>query len=438
VERILVRFEGEGSGTGELSWGQKDIWDAIRRLRSSLGIGGLVPLTPGTTVDDVAAKLGLLMSRHQALRTRLRFGPGDRVRQAVSRAGEVALEVVEVAADDDPVQAGKALYTAYHDEEFDYEHEWPVRMAVLRHRGVLTHLVALVCHLATDGFGAHVLRADLSNMDSGWVPPVTAMQPLEQARWQRGPAGRRHNDVALRYWEGVLRAISARRFPDPKGWHEPRYLDVLFASPALHLSALKVAERTGVGSTSVLLAAFAVALARVTGINPVVAQTMVGNRFRPGLAEAVSPLCHAGLCVMDVDGVPFEKVVGRAWRAQLNACKHAYYDPDGMLDLVDRISTERGERIERECFFNDRRSRYRQEASADVDERDIHDARGRTTMRVVSPLDPECEPFFLHINDVPDAVDIRLSVDTQRLAPPDVEAFLYGMERVAVEAALAG
>jgi hypothetical protein len=378
--------------------------------------------------------LRFLMCRHQSLRTRLSFGPDGQPRQVVSGAGEVALEIVDVTDGGNPGVVADAVWARYYNREFDYSDEWPIRMAAVRHAGALTHLVALCCHLATDGIGADLLRTDMSNVDRMPVPPVTAMQPLDQARWQRSQAGKQQNDAALRYVEGLLRSISARRFHEPGEKREPRYREIAFSSPAAHLAALRIAERLGVSSSTVLLAAFALALARVTGINPVAAQVLVNNRFRPGLTESVSTMTHAGLCVIDVEGLTLDQAVGRAWGALLRAYKNAYYDPDQMLALVDRIGRERGVEIDRACFFNDRRA-YRPAEAPGAHE--VVAARRLTTLRWVPPRDVPSERFFFHINDVPDTVDVRLSVDAHHVPPADAEEFLRRMEAVVIDAALA-
>ncbi|MFL6143971.1 MAG: condensation domain-containing protein [Labedaea sp.] len=419
-----------------MSWGQREIWLAIGRLHSSLGVGGIVPLARHTTLADVEAMLRFLMCRHQSLRTRISFGADGQPHQVVSSAGEVPLEIVDVAEDADPQVVAGAVWNRYYSREFDYSGEWPIRMAAVRHRGALTHMVALCCHLATDGVGADLLRLDMSKVDTATMPPVTAMQPLDQARWQRSQAGRQQNHAALRYVEGMLRTISARRFPEPGEKREPRYREINFSSPAAHLAALRSAERLGVRSSTVLLAAFAMALAQVTGINPVAVQVLVNNRFRPGLTDSVSTLSHAGLCVIDIDGLSFEQAVPRAWRALLRAYKNAYYDPDQMLALVDRIGRERGVEIDRDCFFNDRRA-YRIEAPGPIDERDVRAARRLTTLRWVPPRDVPCERFFFHVNDVPDTIDVRLSMDAHHVPAADAEEFLLRMEALVIDAALA-
>ena len=96
---------------------------------------------------DVAAGLRFIMSRHQSLRTKLRFGPDGQTRQVVHACGEIALEVVD-AGDGDPAEVAAAVAAGYKARKFDYEHEWPLRMAVITHRGAATHVAEMICHLA--------------------------------------------------------------------------------------------------------------------------------------------------------------------------------------------------------------------------------------------------------------------------------------------------
>jgi hypothetical protein len=51
-------------------------------------------------------------------------------------------------------------------------------------------------------------------------------------------------------------------------------------------------------------------------------------------------------------------------------------------------------------------------------------------------VDPVSEPFSLRTNDVPDTVEIPVAVDTQRVSPGTIEAFLWAAEAATVQAAL--
>src|SRR5436853_55133 len=55
VDKILVAFEGEGSGVEELSWGQRGVWRTIVKDGHSSTLGGVVPLPAGSTVTHLVA-----------------------------------------------------------------------------------------------------------------------------------------------------------------------------------------------------------------------------------------------------------------------------------------------------------------------------------------------------------------------------------------------
>src|SRR5215472_7464121 len=107
AEWVVVPFEGEGAGVAELSWGQREIWSVMRSVGRSLYLGGARPLPAGRTADDVAGDLRFIMTRHQSLRTRLRFMADGTPRQVVADSGEVPLEIVD-AGDENPAKVAAA------------------------------------------------------------------------------------------------------------------------------------------------------------------------------------------------------------------------------------------------------------------------------------------------------------------------------------------
>jgi hypothetical protein len=440
TRRVTVPFAGEGSGEGPLTWGQRTIWHTIQQQRCSLGVGDASPLPEGTSLESVISAFSFLIGRHQSLRTRVGFDADGRATQVLSERGEVPLEIVDVDDDGDPAAVGAALRRRYHDTEFDYASEWPIRMAVIRHRGAFTHVVALYCHMAVDGSGVDALLGDLANLDfrtGRATAPVAASQPLELAGWQAGPAGRRQSQAAVRHWEQALRTVPARRFPESTDRDEPRFRYVYYNTPATHLAAQRIAARTGTGTSPVLLAAFAVALSRVTGYNPVAAQLIVSNRFRPGMTDFVGTISQTGLCVVDLAGATFDEAVRRAWRSSLNAYRNAYYNPFELDALLARISEERGEQVDVELIFNDRRTEVQREVAKPLPTAgEVRAALPRTTMRWAAQLERAGERFVFHVNDMPDTVDVWMCIDGHCLSRDDTEALLRGFEAVAVEAAL--
>jgi len=439
TSRIPVPFSGEGAGTGELTWGQQGIWLTMGKTGRTMNIGGAMALPAGTPLAEMVAVLRYLVSRHQALRTRLAFGPDGTPRQVVSASGEATLEVLDLAAGEDPDEVAEALRVRYESVPFDHPVEWPIRMGVVRRSGELTHLVVQYCHLSVDGFGIEAAVRDLSSMDKSTATttaPVAGHTPLELARRQQSPAGQRQSEKSLRYWEQLLRALPAQRFGESGDRREPRFWELVCRSRAMHLAMRLIADRTRSDPGHVLLAAYAVALARVTGRSPSVAQVLVNNRFRPGCAESVSHLTQPGLCVIDVADATFDEVVGRAWKAATGAYLHGYYDTYAHQALLARVARERGEELDISCFVNDRRG-----PAAITDEplptpEDVTAARALTTVHWGRRLPTYDGSFYLHVDPVPGAVELAVWADTHRLSPAEIEACGRELESVTVEAAL--
>lgn len=440
MRHLMVRFDGEGSGEAEMSWGQLEIWGAMQRQQTLMPLHVKAPLAPGTTLEEVADWLRYIVDRHQTMRTLLRFPAGETPRQVVYESGEMAVNLVE-AGTEDPAEVADQIFLVgdrYFNHEFDITRDWPVRLTVVLRDGVPTMTVFTVCHIVLDASGGLALVADLAERDAGRADrPVTALQPLEQARWQRSAPGRRHGDAVLRHWASALRRIPARRFPAPVDRGVPRYWRVRFASPATHLAVRVIRERTGMNSAQVVLALFLVALAQATGINPSAARVAVNNRFRPELADSVSLVNQYGLCVVDVADVTFDEALSRLGRSIFATLKNAYYDPLLLAELVERVGLERGEEVDVHCYYNDRRISQDSEPPGGAVPTA---AQLRAALPLSTVLHQEmtyaAERLFAAIEEAPDTFQLTLEADTHHLSREAMEACARAMESVAVAAAM--
>ncbi|HEY1570428.1 MAG TPA: condensation domain-containing protein [Pseudonocardiaceae bacterium] len=441
---VMVPFHGVGAGVGELSWGQAEMWSAMVAQQSSLHLGGVAEFPVVKDLDAIGAAASWMFGRHQSLRTRLRFEPDGGVVQVVADHGEVPLRVVDVHGDADPAGVAADVDAKFRRTDFDYEREWPVRLAVIRQRGVATHLVGVYCHLALDLAGmAELFRNGLFTLlftetdGEAELPEAAGLDPLAQVAWQRGPAGRRHNNAVQRYWRRQLATVPAGRFGVAVDQQRPRHWQATLRSPAVRLALPSIVARTSTDSSTILLAAAATALAKVTGRDPAVFQIAVSNRFRPGLADSVSAVAQSGLCVIDTAGAAFDEVIGRTARNAMKAYLNAYFDRDEMEKMIDGIGQEHGEKIELTCFFNDRRDPdNRMSAGPPVTPQRLAQARLETTVGWGPHSDKPFEPLFVHVNDTaPDAIEILLQADTCCFPPAHMRAFLEDFENTLVTAA---
>jgi hypothetical protein len=446
ADKIPVSFSGAGTGAAALTWGQQTIWRAMELGDSRAPIlTGIALLSEGTTVAHLAGVLEYLMSRHQSLRTQMRLADDGRVLQVLASSGEHFLEVIDAPDDAEPRTFARALADEFEAWEHDCFTEWPIRMAVVRQRGIPVYRVLGICHLTSDGFGVVTLLNDLGEWDlaTGQVlgpanlSPVTAMEPLEQACWQASAAGERSSAISERHWAKLLRTIPARRFPVPAEKKSPRSGRAVYDSQAIFLASQVIAARIRTDTSPVLLAAAAVAIARVSGINPAVPRMFVSNRFRGRLADTVSPIAQTCPCLIDVAGVTFDEAVRRTMSATIAALKHAYFNPVRIRAVIAAASEERGEPLDLACVYNDRRLVSPREADTALPApADLRAALRRSTLRWENRSDRQGEPCLIHIRDSLDSVNIMLSHDSHYICATDVEALLRAIEEVIVAAAL--
>ena len=185
-----------------------------------------------------------------------------------------------------------------------------------------------------------------------------------------------------------------------------------------------------------VLAAYAVGLARLTGRSPSVAQLVVSNRFRPGCADSVSQLAQLSICAVDVVDVTFDEVVGRAWTAATNAYMHGHFDPVALTAMLERVRADRGE-VDFSIIVNDRRTRdtARRRPVQLPTPLQLADALPRSTSWWSRKVDVLDAALNISVDAAPDAVDVTICADTHRLGPADILALALEMERVTVEAA---
>jgi hypothetical protein len=217
---------------------------------------------------------------------------------------------------------------------------------------------------------------------------------------------------------------------------EPRYRRAVFESRALHLASKAVAARVGSSASSVLLAGYAVAVARLTGITPALIQVVVGNRFRPGLAGVSHPLSVNGLFMVEVADASFDEVVDRTQRASALCSKYAYYDPAQLEELRARIERERGEAVETSCLFNDRRLGLGVESPGPAPSRhELETARAESALRWGEPFPRYLDKLMIQVGTAADTVELEVQVDTHHVSVDEVKALMLDLESLVVGAA---
>lgn len=444
-DRLVVPFTGADAGSEPLTWGQKAIYQDMQDSGNQFSMGGRHGLPAGSTVEDAAAWLSGLMGRHAALRMRLGTDSTGRLCQEVAGSGEVGLDILDVP--DDAERADVARYAAdlmdtWPLARFDFSRDWPLRMALIRHRGACLHLVWALSHLVADG-GAHVLLMDDLIVDeTGAARDGRRLQILDVARSEQAPQLRQLSSRTMRYWESQLRHIPAQTFGEPTRPPDPagqRYWQARFSSPAAHLATLAIARRTGTDASRVTLAVIATAIARATGVNPLTIKVMTNNRFRPGMADVIAPIAQNSVVTFDLSDASIDEVVARARGAALTAGMRAYYDPDELLQVAARLDAERGYPATVTCRVNDQRAMVmraeEQPVSGQVTPERVRQLTPESSLTWLGPRENMHEQANILIENRPGMLSLHLMWDQWSLTNPQVETLLRGVEEVAVEAA---
>jgi hypothetical protein len=446
-DRMVVGFAGAQAGEEPLTWGQQAIMADMRASGNQFSMPGRIDLPEGSTISGAAARLRGLIGRHAALRARLRTDGEGRLYQEVASEGQLGLEILTL-----PDDAGEAdidrclndLWTDWPLTRFEFSADWPLRMAVIRHRGACLYLAWVLSHLAADGGGHVLLFRDLQADESagGAVREPRHPDVLDIARTERAPQSRQLSSRATRYWKSRLLDIPPQTFAESASLRArpgERYLQARFRSPAAHLATMAIAKRTGTDLTRVTLAVIAIAIARTIEAPTLTVKVMVNNRFRPGLADVIAPIAQNSVVRIGVAGATVDEVVAQARGDSLAAGMRAYYDPGDLAELAEQLDAERGYRASVTCRVNDQRAMtMRADSQAGLDQvtaERLGEKLAETSLTWLGRRDNMHEQVNILIEPELGVVSLHIMWDRWCLSEADVASLAHSVDEVAVAAA---
>ncbi|MFF2780331.1 condensation domain-containing protein [Streptomyces sp. NPDC058052] len=447
-EVLDIPFAAGRSGGAPLTWGQRAIWHAIGRTAPNdhyFNLGRILPLADrGAPVDTTRLRTALtaLLVRHEALRTRVVTDGGEPA-QRLHAEGRAELVVRDEPDPDRAGQTAAELLAELSGRRFGYAEEWPVRLGAVRSRGRVTHAVLALCHLAADGHAAEVLVRDLRLLvRRGSAGPVGPETPLDLARHQHGPAGRRASEMALTHWEHGLAQVPPTMFPkrvaEPL---RPRFWTGRLVSAALPRAVDAVAVAHGVSGSTVLLTAAAALVAAGQGHRAAAMMPIAGNRAAERRRNLVSTLSQDALFVLELPEDPsgeavFTDLLAGAWPAALAGYRAAAYDPVGWDALLERAARDRGTEVHPYCCFNDMRLVDRAAATGPAPgAAELAELRRRTVLDFPATQERVACRYCLHLTGDADALTVTLTADTAYLPPRAIHAHLRGIEDIVVASA---
>jgi amino acid adenylation domain-containing protein len=326
-----------GEAAAPLSYAQRGFW-FWWKLEPASGFQNLavvLRVSGELDADLLAASLGLLVARHELLRTSFRVGP-DGVEQVVSPERALALAEVDLQG------LGRAERAAAVEREasaeasqgFDLAGDDALLRARLLRLGRREAVLLLTMpHIVSDGWSISVLLRDLLSgyraLGEGrqWQPGEPAVRFRDYAIWQQEAAADGRWDRDLEYWRERLRGAAQLELkPDgrrrnPPGWAGERR--VLELGLDLSRRLKRLSRERGATLSMTLLAAFKVLLARHSGERDVMVGVPVAGRGRPELEDLVGPVLNLLAVRTDLSGEPtFAQLLDRVRESTLGAYAH--------------------------------------------------------------------------------------------------------------------
>jgi Condensation domain len=437
---VPVKFSGTRSGSGPLTLGQRNVllWAEDQTVFGAVQ-WQTFNLAPGRSLNDVTRAIGLLVSRHESLRTLFTVGSSGEWTQQVSASGELLVEIHEA---DGRLDATEALIKKRLSAPFALDREWPIRAAVITSGLAPAKVLLVLTHMAADFASLDIVARDfrrLMRTSLNQPPGPSTLHPLDQARLEMSPLARHRADAALRYWETTLRGTPQCMLAVPG--HQPANSGRRMAtlrSRAAALAMARIAGRTHASQSVVILAAVATLLGLRTVNDRCQITSLCANRVTPASRDYVGTIAQDALIVADLTAETFDGIIRTTRAAALTAYYHSQYDAESLWQVIDRVSEDRGTEFHRDCVLNDLNGAEVQVQTGRVGSLPEHgDAASamRDTRLVWTDTDPRPLRFYFEVFRLTrHEVSLSVWADESRFPAAEVEDFLLAVERLLVAA----
>ncbi|MGO9154397.1 amino acid adenylation domain-containing protein, partial [Mycobacterium sp.] len=354
--RLAPLVAAERPAVVPLSFAQGRLWiiDQLEGPSPVYNMPVALRFTGQLNTEALGAALADVVGRHESLRTIYPATAGIPQQVVVhAERADFGWEVVD-AGSWSAARLRAAAEEAARDT-FDLAAEIPLRARLFR-VSVSEHvLVAVIHHIAADGWSIGVLAADLGAAYASWCAgqaPGWAALPVQYADytlWQRArlgdlqePAGSAAGQLA--YWERALAGMPERlELPTDRPY--PLVADHRGASVAVEWSATlqqrvaSVAREHNSTSFMVIQAALAVLLSRLSGSADVAVGFPIAGRGDPALDKLVGFFVNTLVLRVDLAGDPtFAELLAQVRQRSLAAYEHQ----DVPFEvLVDRLQPPR-------------------------------------------------------------------------------------------------
>ena len=283
-----------------------------------------------------------MVARHEILRTRYVANDEARWRSSTPAVRGLPSRVAGL---------GRPVHSDLHDEGPGPHLAPPVSARSLFDSAKRTLAVVVLHHIAYDGWSHQVVWRELTECyrarRAGRAPTLdpVSLDYADFAWWQRQRRESGRYDEALGYWQRQLADLPVLRLPTDR----PRPATASFAADRVllripaevvhRLRALSAAR--GATPFMVLLAAFQVLLARLSGQRDIAVGTPVSGRDHPQLSDVVGFLVNSVVIRTDLgdapDGPTFAELLDQVRGTVLGALSHAEVPFDHVVERLNPV-----------------------------------------------------------------------------------------------------
>ncbi|UUU43259.1 non-ribosomal peptide synthetase [Streptomyces sp. NBC_00162] len=332
-----------------MSFGQQRLWflQDFNEDSTEYHSTAAVRLTGELHAEALRTAAGLLVARHEALRTTFDVADGRGV-QLVHEVLEPGWETADLSdvPEEEREERLRALVRAEVDRPFDLKGGPLLRLLLVRLAADRHLLVLGMHHIVTDGWSMGIVARELGELYAAQVrgepaelPDVPVQYP-DFAAWQRG----RLEDGGLleeqlEWWRGRLDGVAPLELPTDRpraAVRSARGRSHTFEIPADVVAGVReVAREQEATLFMALTAALKVVFARYSGQQDIAVGTASAGRGHAGLEHLVGFLVNTVVLRSRVDpGMPFRELLGQVRETALEAFAHEEVPFERVVEAV--------------------------------------------------------------------------------------------------------